>query len=114
MDNTIPNQDEHPSFRTIHEAILQTFDTLIYSLDVEDIDPTPTTSRPFLEDERGRFRVWSMNVDIGSLEWRLSQAPHVSGTLRKLLGNLQSYLSQGKFFSTSTRLVYFKKAPYVF
>ncbi|KAF2490359.1 hypothetical protein BU16DRAFT_543692 [Lophium mytilinum] len=70
-----------------------------------------------LEDEHGRFRVWSGNLGAlqkghSSLDYRLRDSPLLQTNILKLLGELRANLSEALAVVSGSRLPYEKQAKY--
>lgn len=79
---------------------VRAFQTLSASLSSADGDSVYLIDADELQDELGRFRVWSGNLGAlqkghSSLDYRLRDSPLLSSNVLKLLSELENNLSEG-------------------
>lgn len=83
-------------------ACLRSFQALSYSLDEHDSSFGEQINREALDDELGRFRVWSGNLGAlqkghSSLDYRLRDSPLLLSNVLKLLDELKSNIGEGDY-----------------
>jgi O-acetyl-ADP-ribose deacetylase (regulator of RNase III) len=92
-------------------ANIRAFQTLSTSLSSSDSEFTHLIDRDALEDEFGRFRVWSGNLGAlqkghSALDYRLRDSPLLSSNALKLLKELEENITEAIAIVTGTRLPY--------
>jgi len=99
------------NLRLATAANVRAFHSLAHALDTSDGKWSDSIDREALEDEAGRFRVWSGNLGAlqkghSSLDYRLRDSPLLSSNALKFLQELEDNLSQAYAIVTGARLPY--------
>lgn len=94
------------AIRLATAATVRAFQTLLHALNTND-----SIDREALEDEIGRFRVWSGNLGAlqkghSSLDYRLRDSPLLSSNALKFLGELEDNLNETIAVVSGARLPY--------
>ena len=99
------------SIRLSTAANVRAFQTLSHALSTGDGAWDESVDRDALDDETGRFRVWSGNLGAlqlghSSLDYRLRDSPLLSGNALKFLQELQENLNEAFAIVSGARLPY--------
>lgn len=103
------------SLRLATAANVRAFQVLLNNLDQGDNRRAASIDREALEDEIGRFRVWSGNLGAlqkghSSLDYRLRDSPLLSGNALKFLNELEQNLKETIAVVSGARLPYEEQA----
>ncbi len=92
----------HKSILSAYSECLSRFIILLQRLADPNIEASSEqlSTIPILDDQRGRFRAWAVNVgahrdDSLSLDHKLREAPHIRQKVLGLLGELETDLQEG-------------------
>lgn len=90
---------------------VRSFQTLVNALVTSDARWKEQIDREALEDEFGRFRVWSGNLGAltkghSSLDYRLRDSPLLSGNALRFLEDLNNNLNEALAIASGARLPY--------
>lgn len=99
------------SLRLATASNVRAFQTLLNALSTNDNKWANSIDCEALEDEVGRFRVWSGNLGAllkghGSLDYRLRDSPLLSSNALKFLGELEDNLKEAFAVVSGARLPY--------
>ncbi|KAF2854408.1 hypothetical protein T440DRAFT_417405 [Plenodomus tracheiphilus IPT5] len=92
-------------------ANIQAFHSLLHALDISEGKWTASIDHEALEDEAGRFRVWSGNLGAlqkghSSLDYRLRDSPLLSSNALRFLQELEGNLKEAFAIVSGDRLPY--------